>query len=135
MEMLEVSLLGVGTVLRLGRDAWSTVKRLRQATNEYAPSPPARPPKDSTAAVSLSYHHTIPLCLLTAVPRRPTQPPHVHLLTSPRTRAVARRTRSCREHAGTTNRPREGSYYCCTYQAPGTRYDMPALLQQLGIKY
>ena len=35
--MLEVSLLGVGTVLRLERDAWSMVKRLRQATNEYAP--------------------------------------------------------------------------------------------------
>ena len=36
-ELLEVSLLGVGTVLRLERDAWSMVKRLRQATNEYAP--------------------------------------------------------------------------------------------------
>ena len=33
--MLEVSLLGVGTVLRLERDAWSLVKRLRQGTNEY----------------------------------------------------------------------------------------------------
>ena len=41
--MLEVSLLGVGTVLRLERDAWSMVKRLRQATNEYAP-PFRRPP-------------------------------------------------------------------------------------------
>ncbi|CAM9866247.1 unnamed protein product, partial [Sphacelaria rigidula] len=30
VELLEVSLLGVGTVLRLERDAWSTVKRLRQ---------------------------------------------------------------------------------------------------------
>ena len=39
-SMLEVSLLGVGTVLRLERDAWSMVKRLRQATNEYAPPPP-----------------------------------------------------------------------------------------------
>ena len=37
--MLEVSLLGVGTVLRLERNAWSKVKRLRQATNEYAPPP------------------------------------------------------------------------------------------------
>ena len=36
-SLLEVSLLGVGTVLRLERDAWSMVKRLRQATNEYAP--------------------------------------------------------------------------------------------------
>ena len=33
-QMLEVSLLGAGTVLRLGRgDAWSMVKRLRQAKN------------------------------------------------------------------------------------------------------
>ena len=37
--MLKVSLLGVGTVLRLARDAWSMVIRLRQATIEYAPSP------------------------------------------------------------------------------------------------
>ena len=36
-QMLEVSPLGVGTVLRLERDAWSMVKRLGQATNEYAP--------------------------------------------------------------------------------------------------
>ena len=33
----EVYLLGVETVLRLGRDAWSLFKRLRRATNEYAP--------------------------------------------------------------------------------------------------
>ena len=38
-SLLEVSLLGVGTVLRLERDAWSMVKRLRQATNEYTPAP------------------------------------------------------------------------------------------------
>ena len=39
-QMLEVSLLGVGTVLRLERDAWSMVwsKDSRQATNAY-PSP------------------------------------------------------------------------------------------------
>ena len=44
-QMLEVSLLGVGTVLRLERDAWSMVKWLRQATNEYAPlnMPPLTP--------------------------------------------------------------------------------------------
>ena len=36
-QMLEVSLLGVGTALRLEMDAWSMVKRLRQATNEDAP--------------------------------------------------------------------------------------------------
>ena len=38
-EMLDVSLVVVGMVLRLERDAWSMVKRLRQATNEYAPPP------------------------------------------------------------------------------------------------
>ena len=37
VRMLEVSLLGVGTVLRLERDAWSMVKSLRRATNEYVP--------------------------------------------------------------------------------------------------
>ena len=36
-SLLEVSILGVGTVLRLEIDAWSMVKRLRQATNEYTP--------------------------------------------------------------------------------------------------
>ena len=35
--MLEAFLLGAGTVLRLERDAWSMVKLLRQATNEYPP--------------------------------------------------------------------------------------------------
>ena len=39
-QMLEVSLIGVGTVLLLERDARSMVNCLRQATNEYAPSPP-----------------------------------------------------------------------------------------------
>ena len=38
-QMLEVSLLGVVTVLRLERDAFSMVKCLKQATNEYAPPP------------------------------------------------------------------------------------------------
>ena len=38
-----MSLLGVGTVLCLGRNAWSMVKRLRQATNEYASPPPPQP--------------------------------------------------------------------------------------------
>ena len=38
-QMLEVSLLRVGTVLRLERDAWSMVILLRHATNEYAPPP------------------------------------------------------------------------------------------------
>ena len=45
-QLSEVSLLivglivGVGTVLRLERDAWSMVKGLRRAANEYAPPPP-----------------------------------------------------------------------------------------------
>ena len=43
-QMLEVSLLGVGTVLRPGWEAWAMVKQLRQATqNEYAPPP--NPPR------------------------------------------------------------------------------------------
>ena len=37
-QMLEVSLLGVGTVLRLERDAWSMVKWLRQATQMSTPA-------------------------------------------------------------------------------------------------
>ena len=44
--MLEVSLIGLGTVLgtilRLGKDAWSMVKSLTQPTNKYAPPPNAR---------------------------------------------------------------------------------------------
>ena len=38
-HMLEASLLGVGMVLHLEDDAWSMVKPLRQATNEYPPPP------------------------------------------------------------------------------------------------
>ena len=49
-----MSLLGVGTVLCLGRNAWSMVKRLRQATNEYA-SPPPPPP-------GLFLDRLMPLC-------------------------------------------------------------------------
>ena len=37
-QLLEVSLLGGRTVLLLERDASSTVKLLRQATNKYAPT-------------------------------------------------------------------------------------------------
>ena len=40
--MLEAPLFAVGTVLRLDRDAWSTVNRLRQATDEYVPPPPTK---------------------------------------------------------------------------------------------
>ena len=53
--MLEVSLLGAGTVLRLERDAWSTVKGLSQATNEYAPPPPPRRLAHGANNVSLAY--------------------------------------------------------------------------------
>ena len=46
-QMLEVSLLGVGTVLCLGRDAWSMVKLLRQAANEC-------PPPHSESGINIS---------------------------------------------------------------------------------
>ena len=46
-HMIEVSLLGIGTVLRLERDAWSMAKWLRRATKEYAPPPP---PPDTLVA-------------------------------------------------------------------------------------
>ena len=41
VQTLEVSLFGVGTVLRLERDVWSmVVKRLiRKATHQYDPPP------------------------------------------------------------------------------------------------
>ena len=38
-QILELYLFGRGTVLRLERYAWSIVKRLRQATDEYPSSP------------------------------------------------------------------------------------------------
>ena len=45
LQKMEVSLfnslLRVGTVLRLERDAWSTVKWLRQVTNEHSPPIPS----------------------------------------------------------------------------------------------
>ena len=40
-QMLEMSITGVWTVLRLERDTWSMVTRLRQATNEYPPHTPS----------------------------------------------------------------------------------------------
>ena len=45
-QIMEVSLFGVGTVLRLERDARSMVKLLRRATNEYA-APAHFPPLHS----------------------------------------------------------------------------------------
>ena len=50
-QILEVSLLGVKTVLRLERDAWSMVKLLRQVTNMCAPPPPLPPPRNSFCTV------------------------------------------------------------------------------------
>ena len=47
--MLEVSLSGVGTVLRLERNAWSRVKSLRHARNDYAPSLSLGGPSQSDA--------------------------------------------------------------------------------------
>ena len=73
-SLLEVSLLGVGTVLRLERDAWSMVKRLRQATNEYAP--PLHPQVFflySKVLVTLlrSKHHHLPSWYFTEWSRDP----------------------------------------------------------------
>ena len=39
--LLEVSMSGVGTVVRLERGAWSTVKLPRQAANDYLPPSPS----------------------------------------------------------------------------------------------
>ena len=36
-QTLEMSLPGVGTLLRLERDGWSLVQRARQATDDYPP--------------------------------------------------------------------------------------------------
>ena len=47
--MLEVSLLGVGTVLDLDKGAWSMVQPLIQATNEY----PLPPPSKNVGGVSI----------------------------------------------------------------------------------
>ena len=56
--MLEVSqILGVGTALRLQRDAWSMVKCLRrQASNEYPPTPVRQP---RTYYVASSVHRSL----------------------------------------------------------------------------
>ena len=43
VQLLEVFLFEVGTVLRLERDAWSMVKCLRQAANQYPPPTPHSP--------------------------------------------------------------------------------------------
>ena len=49
-EMLEVPLLGVGTVLYLERDAWPMAKFSRKTTNEYPPCPVPVPPPAPVAA-------------------------------------------------------------------------------------
>ena len=67
--MLEVSLLGVGTLLRLQRGAWSRVKWIRQATNEYAPPPSPLP----SPPLSLLPHP--PLVPSLSPPPHPSAPP------------------------------------------------------------
>ena len=49
-QMLEVSLLGIGTVLLLERDAWSMVKRLSGKQQMSTPPPPIKtlPPPSRT---------------------------------------------------------------------------------------
>ena len=49
---------GVGTVLPFDKAAWSTVKLLRQATNEHSPPPPA-----PACAVSSKPRFTLPVLL------------------------------------------------------------------------
>ena len=58
-QMLEVSLTGVGTVLRLERDAWSMVKCPRQVTNEYVLPPPT--PSLEKEEISGTLPHTVDL--------------------------------------------------------------------------
>ena len=73
-QLLEVPLVGVGTVPRLEGDEWSTVKKLRQATNEYAlpPSPPQQKTRDLPLPTTRlttglrdklmhSFHHSSPI--------------------------------------------------------------------------
>ena len=51
-RILEVSLLRVGTVLHLERDAWSLVKRLRQAKHQHPPPPyPQNSPFNSRKSI------------------------------------------------------------------------------------
>ena len=56
-QMPEASLIGVETVLRLERDAWPLVKRLRQATTEYA-SPPRPSPNNTRTLLEWWLGHT-----------------------------------------------------------------------------
>ena len=58
-QMLGVSLLGVGTVLRLERDVGSMAERRRQATNKYAP-PGAIQKKQEIKGVLLCLY--VPVC-------------------------------------------------------------------------
>ena len=57
-QLLEVSPLGVGTVLRLERDAWSMVKRVGPETNEYAPPPRPLPATVRACIFSSKYAYT-----------------------------------------------------------------------------
>ena len=52
-SLLEVSLLGVGTVHHLERDAWSTVKRLKQEMS-MPPPLPSKPTAPATGNAGMS---------------------------------------------------------------------------------
>ena len=57
--MLEVSLLGAGAVPRLETEAWSMLRRVRQATNEYASSLLPLPPSPLGVIFVFSRYRTI----------------------------------------------------------------------------
>ena len=65
-QTFEVSLFGVGTVLRLERDAWSVVKLLRQTTNEHAPPPPPPPVSQRLVARNVCQVGENPTCSVLA---------------------------------------------------------------------
>ena len=65
VHMLEMHLSGVGTVLSLERDAWSMIKRLRQATFEYPPPTPTPAAHDLFfVAVDHSWRSSGHLCVV-----------------------------------------------------------------------
>ena len=61
-QILDLSQVGAGTVLRLERDAWSMVKRQRQAPNEYASPSACRtqpPPSRHTTTAKKTVHTAV----------------------------------------------------------------------------
>ena len=60
-KMVEVSLLEVGTVLRLEKGAWLMVEGPRQATTEYAPPPPppGKPMPDKRTKVRMRGYRNV----------------------------------------------------------------------------